>query len=203
MKKAIAVLLCLMMLFSCAAMADSVAAEKEPMGTLNVDGAFDLKCAIPEGYTLDVITNENSSVIAMITSEEEGKPYIYLSIAYNDMYYGVERLNDLDEEATAAIADSFLEEDDVEISKMTTSYGTELFVIKEIRDEVDFVDFYTIYKGYEVELILTHVTADDSGAEEEKEEAAFVPVTDEEIRLAVQFLSDLDFVPAEADTPAK
>lgn len=193
MKKTIAVLLCLMMLFSCAAMAESAAAEKESMGSLNVDGAFDLKCAIPEGYTLNVLNNENNSVLAMITSEEEGKPDIYLSIAYNDLYYGVERLNDLDEEATAAIADSFLEEDDVEISTMTTAYGTELFVIKEIRDEVDFVDFYTIYKGYEIEMIITHVPADDP----EAEDAPIVPVTEEEIQLAVQFLSDLDFVPAE------
>lgn len=199
MKKTIAVLLCLMMLFSCAAMAESAAAEKESMGSLNVDGAFDLKCAIPEGYTLNVLNNENNSVLAMITSEEEGKPDIYLSIAYNDMYYGVERLNDLDEEATAAIADSFLEEDDVEISTMTTAYGTELFVIKEIRDEVDFVDFYTIYKGYEIEMIITHVPADDP----EAEDAPIVPVTEEEIQLAVQFLSDLDFVPAAAEAPAE
>ena len=199
MKKTIAVLLCLMMLFSCAAMAESAAAEKESMGSLNVDGAFDLKCAIPEGYTLNVLNNENNSVLAMITSEEEGKPDIYLSIAYNDMYYGVERLNDLDEEAVAAIADSFLEEDDVEISKMTTAYGTELFVIKEIRDEVDFVDFYTIYKGYEIEMIITHVPADDP----EAEDAPIVPVTEEEIQLAVQFLSDLDFVPAAAEAPAE
>lgn len=199
MKKTIAVLLCLMMLFSCAAMADSVATEKESMGSLNVDGAFDLKCAIPEGYTLNVLTNEYNTVLAMITSEEEGKPDIYLSIAYNDTYYGVERLNDLDEEAVAAIADSFLEEDDVEISKMTTAYGTELFVIKEIRDEVDFVDFYTIYKGYEIELIITHVTAGNPDADE----AEIVPVTEEEIQLAVQFLSDLDFVPAAVEAPAE
>ena len=31
----------------------------------------------------------------------------------------------------------------------------------------------------------------------------FVPVTDDEIQLAVQFLSDLDFVPAAEETPAE
>ena len=199
MKKTVAILLCLMMLFSCAAMAESAAAEKETMGTVSVEGAFDLRCAIPEGYTLNVMTSEYNGVIAMITSEAEGKPDIYLSIGYNDMYYGVERLNDLDEEAAAAIADSFLEEDDVDISRMTTAHGTELLVIKEIRNETDYVDFYTIYKGYEIELIITHVTTDDSDAEE----AAVIPVTEEEIQMAVQFLSDLDFVPAAAEAPAE
>ena len=199
MKKTVAILLCLMTLFSCAAMAESASAEKESMGTVNVEGAFDLRCAIPEGYTLNVITNEYNGLIAMITSEAEGKPDIYLSIGYNDMYYGVERLNDLDEEAVTAITDSFLEEDDVDISRMTTAYGTELLVIKEIRDETDYVDFYTIYKGYEIELIITHVTAGDS----DEEEAAVIPVSEEEIKMAVQFLSDLDFIPTAVEAPAK
>ena len=199
MKKTIAVLLCLMMLFSCAAMAETAAVEKESIGSVSVDGAFELKCAIPEGYTLNVLSNENDRVLALISSEDESKPDLILSIAYNDMYYGVERLNDLDEEARAAIVDSFTEEDQVEISTMTTAYGTELLVIKENKDQVDYVDFYTIYKGYEVEMVLTHATAEDS----EAEDAEIVPVTEEEIQLAVQFLSDLDFVPDTAEAPAE
>ncbi len=199
MKKTIAVLLCLMMLFSCAAMAETAAVEKESMGSVSVDGAFELKCAIPEGYTLNVLSNENDSVLAMISSEDESKPDLILSIAYNDMYYGVERLNDLDEEARAAIVDSFTEEDQVEVSEMTTAYGTKLLVVKENKDQVDFVDFYTIYKGYEVEMVLTHATAEDP----EAEDAEIVPVTEEEIQLAVQFLSDLDFVPDTAEAPAE
>ncbi len=199
MKKTIAFLLCLMMLLSCAAMAETAATEKESMGAVSVNGAFELKCAIPEGYALNVLTNESDNVFAMISSEAEGKPMIFLSIAYNDMYYGVERLNDLDEEAIAVITDTFTEDDTVEISKMTTAYGTDLLVIKETRDETDYVDFYTIYKGYEIEMVLTHVTAPEPG----KEEAEFIPVTDEEIQMAVQFLSDLDFVPTTAEAPAE
>ena len=198
MKKLIAVILCLMMLLSCAAMAESAVTEKESMGALRVNGVFELKCAIPEGYTMDVLTNENDSVLALISSETEGKPTLVLSIAYNDMYYGVERLNDLDDEALAVITDSFMEDDTVEISKMATAYGTELLVVKENRDETDYVDFYTVYKGYEIEMVLTHVEPAEPG-----EEAVFAPVTDEEIQLAIQFLSDLDFVPEAEETPAE
>lgn len=197
MKKMIAILLCLMMLLSCAAMAESIPAEKQSMGIVGINGAFELKCAIPEGYKLEVLANENNSLLAQVTSGEAGKPSIVLSIAYNDMYSDVERLNDVDEETLAAIAGTFSEEDSVEISNMTTAYGTKLFVVKEISDQVDYVDFYTIYKGYEVELFLSHAmfTA-DSGAEE----AGILPVTEEEIQLAIQFLSDLDFVPDTAET---
>ena len=199
MKKIIAVLLCLMMLFSCAAMAETAATEKESMGTVSVNGAFELKGAIPEGYTLDLISNENDTVLALISSEDAGKPTLVLSIAYNDMYAGVERLNDLDEEAAAVIADTFMEDDSVEITKMTTAYGTELFVVKEIKDQVDYVDFYTIYKGYEIEMVLTHVVP----AEPDAENAEIIPVTEEEIQLAIQFLSDLDFVPETAEASAQ
>ncbi len=199
MKKMIAILLCLMMLLSCAAMAESIPAEKQSMGTIGINGVFELKGAIPEGYKLEVLANENNSLLAQVTSGEAGKPSIVLSIAYNDMYSDVERLNDVDEETLAAIAGTFSEEDSVEISNMTTAYGTKLFVVKEISDQVDYVDFYTIYKGYEVELFLSHAmfTA-DSGAEAET-----LPVTEEEIQLAIQFLSDLDFVPDTAETAAQ
>lgn len=198
MKKTIAVLLCLMMLLSCAAMAEAPATEKESMGAVSVNGAFELKCAIPEGYALNVLTNESDNVFATVSSEADEKPMIFISIAYNDMYYGVERLNDLDEEAIAVITDTFMEDDTVEISKMTTAYGTDLLVIKENRDDTDYVDFYTVYKGYEIELVLTHVTPAEPGKEDE-----FTPVTDEEIQMAVQFLSDLDFVPETAEAPAE
>ena len=199
MKKIIAVLLGIMMLFSCAAMAESVTTEKESMGTVDVNGAFELKCAIPEGYKLTVIFNEGSDMAAMITSEDEGKPAMILSIAYNDLVYDVERLNDLDEETVAAITDTFAEEDSVEVSKMTTAYGTELLVVKEVRDLVDFVDFYTIYKGYEIEMVLVHMPSDDASSAE----AQIIPVSEEEIQLAIQFLSDLDFVAESVEAPAE
>ena len=61
------------------------------------------------------------------------------------------------------------------------------------------MDFYTICKGYEIELIITHVMAGDS----DEEEAAVIPVSEEEIKMAVQFLSDLDFIPAAVEAPAE
>ena len=51
----------------------------------------------------------------------------------------------------------------------------------EVRDAVDFVDFYTIYLGYEIEFLLTPGTEGLSEAQ---------------IQMCIDFLSNLDFVEA-------
>ncbi len=106
-----------------------------------------------------------------------------ISVAYNELYSDVERINDLDAETLQEIEASFREEDDVEINYMETAYGTRLMVVKEVSDGVDYLDFYTIYKGYEVELVLIHDNEGES-----------IPITKTEIQMAVKFLSDMDFV---------
>ncbi len=198
MKKVIALAMCMMMLFSLAAYAET--AEKESMGVLNVHGAFDLKYALPEAIELAVFLSDESCLIAAAGSYDEAKPALLISIAYNDLYSDVERLNDLDADSYVAIMDSFMEEDKVEISVMTTAYGTEVIVVKEADESTDYVVFYTIYKGYEIEMVMTHVMPLEEGEEAPEE---LIPVTDEEIRMAIQFLSDMDFEPVAAETTAE
>ena len=184
MKKALTILLCLAMTLCCAsAFAEGV--EKEYMGTISMNGAFDLRCVLPEGYQLATLQAEPGRYIASILADES-KPAMTISIAYNELMSEVERLNDLDNEALAGIEATFRAEDGVEISYMETAYGTKLMVVKEIVDGSDYVDFYTVYKGYEIEFVLTQTEAN-----------AGQPITDEQIETAVKFLSDLDFVAAE------
>ena len=183
MKKFIAILLCLFLLLVCGALAET---EKTSLGVVNVNGAFELKCALPEGYSVEVLFNETHYCLASVNPEDETKPTLMVSVAYNELYSDVERINDLDEETLGRVEASFREEDDVEITYMETAYGTRLMVVKEVSDGVDYLDFYTIYKGYEVELVLIHLN-----------EGEALPITDAEIQMAVQFLSELDFVPAQ------
>ena len=177
-KKFLAILLCVFMLLGCAALAET---EKASLGVVNVNGAFELKCALPEGYSLEVLFSETHFCLASVNPEDELKPTLMISVAYNELYSDVERINDLDEESVKRIEDSFRDEDDVEITYMETAYGTRLMVVKEVSDGVDYLDFYSIYKGYEVELVLIHANADE-------------PITEAEIQMAVKFLSDMDFV---------
>ena len=178
MKKMLAILLCVSMLLGCAALAET---EKASLGVVNVNGAFELKCALPEGYSLEVLFSETHFCLASVNPEDETKPTLMISVAYNELYSDVERINDLDEETLKRIEDSFRDEDDVEITFMETAYGTRLMVVKEVSDSVDYLDFYTIYKGYEVELVLIHANEGES-------------ITEAEIQMAVKFLSDMDFV---------
>ena len=179
MKKFFAILLCVSMLAGCTALAET---EKTSLGVVDVNGAFELKCALPEGYSVEVLFNETQYCLASVNPKDAAKPTLMISVAYNELYSDVERINDLDEETLKNIENSFREEDDVEINYMETAYGTRLMVVKEVSDGVDYLDFYTIYKGYEVELALIHTTDGET-----------IPITDEEIQMALQFLGDMDF----------
>ncbi len=184
MKKALTILLCMALTLSCAA-ALGESAEKEMIGAISINGAFELHGVIPEGYQLTTLLEEPGYYIASIEADD-GRPTMVISIAIEELLSKVERLNDLDDEALAKIEATFRMEDGVEISYMETAYGTKLMVVKEAEGETDFVDFYTIYKGYQIEFILTQTEANQGKA-----------ITEEQIQMAVKFLSDLDFVPAE------
>ena len=186
MKKIVALLLCLALTLGCAAMAET--AEKEYQ-ELTIVGKFTAKWITPQGYSvIDVQSGDDGHMIAAFVPDEEnaGKPMMIVSIAPDELLWEVKRLNDLDDAALAQIEATFREEDEVDISYMETAYGTKLMVIKETKDSVDYVDFYTIYLGYEIELVLTQT-----------EEMAGTSITDEQIATVIQFLSDLVFEPAE------
>jgi len=183
MKKITAMILCLVLALSCTA-GLAEAAEKNNIGTVNVNGAFEARCVLPEGYTMETASEENGGLISKITCEDPTKPMLMLSIMFDEMYADVEKLNDLDDEAIAYLESTFTDEYDVEFSFTETIYGTKLLVTKEKNGE--FADVYTIYQGYEFEFVLYPTM--EGGAES---------LTDEQIQLVVEFLGNLDFVPAE------
>ena len=184
MKKVILILLCLALTLSfVTAVAET--AEKEAIGAISMNGAFELRGVLPEGYQLTTLLAEPGCYIASLLADDS-KPTMTISIAYEELMSEVDRLNDLDENALAKIEATFKAEDGVEVTYMETALGTKLMVVKEIVDGVDYVDFYTIYKGYEIEFVLTQPQAN-----------AGQPITDEQIQTAVKFLSDLDFVPVQ------
>jgi len=189
MKKLIALMLCLAMALSFTA----AFAETTPKGNIEetpVDGRFTVRWFLPEGYysqSVNIDYTAGSLITALMPEDTEaGKPMMLVSIAADELLSEVQRLNDLDDDALAQIEATFREEDQVEITYMETAHGTKLMVVKETLDGVDYVDFYTIYLGYEIELVLTQT-----------QENAGVSITDEQIATVIQFLSDMEFFPAE------
>jgi len=181
MKKIMALMLSVMMLCGAAAFAET--AEKQLMATVSMNGTFDLRCRVPDGYTLEEVTKEEMVQVWELKPEDAERPEMVISVGFDEMHAEIDRLNDLTDAEKAAIEATWKEEYETEVSYMETALGTQLMVVREIEDGVDFVDFYTIYKGHDIEFVLLNADKD--------------PLTDEEIAKAVQFLSDLDFVPVE------
>ena len=185
MKKIVSLLLCLMLLLGVSALAET--ADKEEIGSLEINGEFILKAALPEGYTLHSFDSDSLMSIWYVSSDDPARPVMSLVIAFDEAYADVDRLNDLDDEALAELVGTWTMEYDMEISYAETAYGTKLIVAKEIGDYADYVSFFSIYKGYCVEFTLIGGNAGEDA------------LTDEQVQMAIDFLSDLDFVPVAAE----
>ena len=113
MKKIFAIILCLALLLCCAALAETP--EKESIGTVKVEEAFNIKCKLPEGYTLEPTDlGDEQHIIASVLPADASKPVIRVIIGYNDEYTTFNdetkektamRLNDLPEEAVQKMED--------------------------------------------------------------------------------------------------
>ena len=113
MKKGISILLALALMLGCgAALAESTEAKTE-LGTLNVNGAFAIECAVPEDYSLSIQDQDSAYIRATLKSTDEAKPTVGISIAYNEEIADIDRLNDVSEEGLRLIEASFQQMDDV------------------------------------------------------------------------------------------
>ena len=175
MKIITALALSLIMILS-AVCAFAEATEKTEIGTLKVGDAFSIQSRMPEGYTYMPVTATELNMVGIL-SAGAGKPAVTISIAYNEEYAETERFNDVDEAVVEEIRSSFLEADsEASFEDLETAYGTRL--LKVAGD--GFVDIYTIYKGYELEFVMTGDA-----------------LTDADVQMLVDFISDMDFVAAE------
>ena len=159
--------------------------EDTRIGTLNVNGEFLLQGKIPEGYKLQVISAQNTKIIATLVAEDVSRPQMLLTIAFDEMFADVERMNDLSAEETETLKASFTDLNEVEFSEAETAAGTKLLIAKETGNDEDFVSILSLYMGYSVEFVLSP----NPNAAEQK-------LTDEEIQAGISFLSDLEFIPA-------
>ena len=110
MKKIIAILLSLALLLGCAAgLAEE--AEKQNFGTIRINGVFTLKGILPEGYKVIPFELDDDAILTRIIAEDPAKPEMMLSIAFDESYSDVERLNDLDDDQMAILEKTFTDTD--------------------------------------------------------------------------------------------
>lgn len=186
MKKIIALFMSIVMLACCAA-ASAEEAGKVSIGTISINGAFMLQCGIPEGYGITTLVEEPDQLVTQFSAEDPEKPSMMLSVAFDETYSDVDRMNDLDEEALALLEESYTAMDDnVEISYGETGLGTLLLIARSDSEQTDYIDFLSVYKGYFIEFIMV--------ASQQAEDRN---LSDDQLRLCVDFLTDLDFIPIE------
>lgn len=184
MKKALILILSLALLLCSAASAE--VAEKEEIGVVGVNNLFSIRGRMPEGYRISYLSTDPSAIIATVMTDDPGKPWIDLSIMFNDSYTqdgkGM-RLNEVSDEDMALIRESFVENiSDAAFDESETALGTKLLIVRGSMGGTDVLDVYTIYESYEIEAL---VKAVDGGK-----------LTDEQAAMIVDFFSDIDFVPA-------
>jgi len=183
MKKIIAVLLSLALLLGCAAgLAED--AEKQIFGSIRVNGEFTLKGIVPEGYKIIPFELDDDLILSRFVPEDPAMPRMSLSIAFDEGYSDVERLNDMDDDALAELEKTFTETDPTaNITYDETEAGTRILVSRTQNDYYDSLIYLAIYKGYFVEFTMTP----GAGAAEQK-------LSDEDVEFCNTFLSELDFV---------
>ena len=189
MKKIIAILLSLALMLGCAAgLAEET--EKFTFGTLKANGAFTLKGTLPDGYRVIPFEMDDDQILSYIRSEDPSKPEMMLSIAFDETYADVERMNDLDDDAMAILEKTFTDTDPyANITYDETEYGTRLLISRTTTETYDALIAFSIYKGYFVEFTIT------PGKVEVNQK-----LTDDEVTQVNHFLSELDFVEG-AETP--
>ncbi len=177
-KKSLSLLLCALLALLCAAAA---AEDVQDIGTINVNGAYKLTARLPEGYRLEFLDEGEGYLRGSLTSEDPAKPFMYFSIAWDETYSEVERMNDMPEADLANLAATFPEGS--EISYGETTEGTKLMIVHAAESGTEYMTVLTVYKGYMVEFDL-FAGPDGHLSEEQK-------------NLAVAFLSDMQFLPVE------
>lgn len=171
MKKFLAVLLAAVMLFSCAAMAETIQF---------VEGStdFDIVVEIPEGvqYTLF----DSVGGVPMVHFQKGNGANVFVSIQASEQFDG--NLKDLLEEdqeiLIAGLAMDF--NDDVEIIKEITPKGN-MYVHFHTDDNTNVETLWTLYAGYGI----TFTLFPDNGS----------TVTEEDHEFMMQLFYDMDILP--------
>ena len=86
----------------------------------------------------------------------------------------------------AILENTFSEMNDVEITYSKTGHGTKLMIARETGGDTDFVDILAIYNGYFIEFNMSP-----------NPNAANQTLSNAQIGMCIDFLTDLDFVPAQ------
>lgn len=173
MKKIIALLCALLLLtLSCASAAGT---------SVEFHDRFLLNGTLPEGFSYAQETLEDNMLFGKIASADPAAPRleIYINFVDDNSYIAAESPKDLGEDELNLIKEKFLDESNVTFDTLITASGDNLLVVRETGGQ--FLDFYTVCLGYEIELTLFP--------------AEGKPLTEDQVNKCLEFIKTLDIVP--------
>ena len=171
--KKITALLCALLLLavSCACAAGSPIVEFRDRIQLNG--------SLPDGYSYSLEEQAELTLKGTVNSADPAAPFLVVFIGFNESYAGVESLDKLDQASLEIVKQGFSAEDSVSFDMIETAAGDRLLAVRENNGR--FLDLYTVCLGYEIELTLC--PADGR------------TLTEEQIRLCLDYINQLDIVP--------
>ena len=178
MKKMISLLLAALLCCG-GALAEAPAGEK--VGSINVNGSYEISAVVPEGYQMSVVQEDSSRIQGTLRADEDGtRPILAFSIVYEETYSDIDRLNDMTEEDLAFLEGTYAEQNPT-ISYRETAHGTKLMCVTGTVGTADFLSILTIYRGYMIEFDVFPGQETDG------------KLTEEQVNMAVDFLSGMTF----------
>ena len=173
MKKIIALLCALLLLTASCASAEGTVVEFHDKLLLNG--------ALPAGFSYSQISLDDSTLLGNLTSDDPaGVSYeICISLSDNSSFIEAESPKDLSADELNLIKQLFENESNVIFDTLVTASGDNLLVVRETSGQ--FLDFYTVCLGYEIELTL--FPADGQ------------LLTEEQIQQGLDYVKTLDIVP--------
>ena len=193
MKKLLSVLLTVALLLCCVSVfAETEAAETE--AGVEIVPAFNFITVIPEGYEkVDETWLDPFIVSQTLKPVAEGKPAIMTLVSYNDAFSDVTFNADMTEDEFKATVDQLVLNEETgeampyEIQE--TGLGTKVVLIST---PDGYMEFYSIWHGYEVSLFCANFDAEYNAT----------PPTEEQVAVIMQFLTDMDFQAIIEEVPA-
>ena len=184
MKKMLAILCAMMMVLAIAPVWAEEAEETVEIGQQVQD--FSITMTVPEGYVSSQYYVEGNMYVS-VTDENDitASPIYVITIAYSEEYDGQTLSVLSDEEKEAFIAQMGVEMNNPVFSQKETGNGSAVFFLEDdVEDaELSFAIGMSVYEGYVVNMYIT--PAEDRA------------LSDEDIALGLQILTDLWFVAAE------
>ena len=144
--KKILILTCALMLLCSAALADGAA--------IDFQNRFELRGDLPAGWRCAILSQSDMTLEGQIRPEDPASAGMQVYISFNESYAAVPDLQHLDPADLEQVKAFFSLENEVSFDMLQTASGVSMLVVRETGADQDFLDFYTIWQGYEIELTL-------------------------------------------------